>query len=175
MDVSTVSLDLLCGWCTWSLGQNIGHRWWHHDMKQGAETYYAHGERQHHRVYDPHGQRAQQMAEDPQELFISFPLHVVAAMGLPLVAAFGWLRGWPHAMPFAGALYACMALDHQLHILFHKRQRLAGPLGWFQNMHKIHHATHTRNFFFVTGLVWDCLLGTAATRVEPAAAQTPRE
>jgi sterol desaturase/sphingolipid hydroxylase (fatty acid hydroxylase superfamily) len=37
-------------------------------------------------------------------------------------------------------------------------------LGWFQSMHLVHHATHDRNYFFVSGLLWDVLLGTASTR-----------
>ncbi len=156
-------LDLLAGWCMWSLSHNLGHRWWHNDMKRGLQTFYAHGEREHHRIYDRHGARTQQIAEDPKELFISFPLIVVGPVALLFVGAFGYLRGWSHAWPFAVGLYGFMLLDHQLHILFHRRQHLPGILGWLQNMHKIHHATHDRNFFFVSGLVWDLLLRTADT------------
>ena len=157
-------VDLCAGWCVWSLGHNLGHRWWHDEMRKGKTTFYAHGEREHHRVYDPHGERAFQIGEDPKELFISFPLPIIAPVGLLFVALYGWLRGWPHAWPFAGALYVSMVLDHQLHILFHKYARLDGLLGWFQRMHLTHHATHNRNYFFVSGLLWDVLFGTAALR-----------
>ena len=148
----------------WSLGHNLGHRWWHDEMRKGMTTFYAHGEREHHRIYDPHGQRVFQTGEDPKELFISFPLPIVAPVGLLLIALYGWLRGWPHAWPFMAALYFSMVADHQLHILFHKRLRLGGWLGWFQRMHLMHHATHNRNYFFVSGLIWDLLFGTAVLR-----------
>jgi hypothetical protein len=157
----SVFADFLCGWAVWSLSHNLGHRWWHIEMRLGKKTPYAHGEREHHRVYDPHGARAWQHAEDPRELFISFPLTAIAPIGLLFVAAYGWIRGWPHALPFAVALYTCMVADHQLHIVFHKSAALPGALGWFQQMHLIHHRTHRYNYFFVTGLLWDLLLGTA--------------
>lgn len=162
MDLAAVSIDLLAGWCAWSLGHNLGHRWWHAEMKHGMNTFYAHGERQHHYVYDGHGQTEFQQSVDPKELFISFPLLLVAAAGLLFVAGFGYLRGWIHCLPFAIGLYTFMVLDHQLHVLFHKRQELHGFLGWFQQMHLVHHATHNRNYFFVSGLVWDVLFGTAS-------------
>ena len=132
-------------------------------MRRGKQTFYAHGEREHHRVYDGHGRREFQIAEDPRELFISFPFVVVAPFGLVFVAAYGLLRGWPNALPFAVSMYACMLVDHQVHILFHKAQRLPGILGWLQKMHLVHHDTHRYNFFFVSGLIWDVLLRTART------------
>jgi sterol desaturase/sphingolipid hydroxylase (fatty acid hydroxylase superfamily) len=140
-------------------------------MRQGKKTAYAHGEREHHRVYDSHGARAWQSVEDPKELFISFPLFAIAPIGLVFVAAYGWLRGWDHCPAFAAAMYACMVTDHQLHILFHKSPELPGVLGRLQRMHLIHHGTHRYNFFFVTGLVWDVLLGTARTKLAQAKAQ----
>ena len=85
-------------------------------------------------------------------------------VALLFVAAFGWLRGWSHALPYAAGLYFFMLLDHRLHILFHRTQKLPGLLGRLQQMHRIHHATHTRNFFFVSGMIWDVLLGTATLR-----------
>jgi hypothetical protein len=172
----SVCTDLFCGWAVWSLSHNLGHRWWHIEMRQGKETPYAHGERQHHRVYDSLGATEWQHAEDPKELFISFPLFAIAPIGLLFVAAYGWLRGWAHCPAFALAMYASMVADHQLHILFHKAPRLPGPLGWLQKMHLIHHNTHRHNFFFVTGLIWDVLLGTARTDAvrEQAAAATAK-
>jgi sterol desaturase/sphingolipid hydroxylase (fatty acid hydroxylase superfamily) len=161
-----VFLDLLAGWCLWSLGHNLGHRWWHNEMRHGKQTFYAHGEREHHRIYDEHGQRAVQISEDPKELFISFPLPFVAAVALLLVAAYGRLAGWEHVPSFAISLYGFMILDHRLHIRFHKESKLNGILGWLQEMHQIHHATHNRNFFFASGLVWDLLFQTAVTRAE---------
>jgi sterol desaturase/sphingolipid hydroxylase (fatty acid hydroxylase superfamily) len=56
-----------------------------------------------------------------------------------------------------------MLLDHRLHILFHRSPSLPGILGQLQEMHRIHHQTHARNFFFVSGYVWDWILGTAVT------------
>jgi hypothetical protein len=156
--------DLLAGWGVWSLAHNLGHRWWHDDMRKGKQTFYAHGEREHHRVYDRHGERELQIAEDPKALFISFPFVVIAPIGLLFVAAFGWLRGWDHAAPFAATMYGSMLLDHQVHILFHKHPKLGGILGRFQRMHLIHHQTHNTNFFFVSGFVWDLLFRTARTR-----------
>jgi hypothetical protein len=172
----SVCTDLFCGWAVWSLSHNLGHRWWHIEMRHGKETPYAHGERQHHRVYDSLGATEWQHAEDPKELFISFPLFAIAPIGLLFVAAYGWLRGWAHCPAFALAMYASMVADHQLHILFHKAPRLPGPLGWLQKMHLIHHNTHRHNFFFVTGLIWDVLLGTARTDAvrEQAAAATAK-
>ena len=155
MELLRLSLDLCAGWCVWSLGHNLGHRWWHDEMRNGKTTFYAHGEREHHRIYDPHGKRWYQIAEDPKELFISFPLVLVALVESVLVALHGWLAGWSHLLPFASALYISMILDHQLHILFHKRATLPGVLGWFQQMHLVHHATHNKNYFFVSGLPWD--------------------
>jgi hypothetical protein len=152
--------DVFAGWCTWSLAHNLGHRWWHNDMKRGLKTFYAHGERQHHAIYDRPGARAEQIAEDPRELFISFPFFVVAPVALMFVAAWGSLRGWTHAWPYSAGLYFFMLLDHRLHVLFHRVDQLPGILGRLQQMHRIHHATHTRNFFFVSGLIWDVLLGT---------------
>ncbi len=159
-----VAGDLFAGWCVWSLSHNLGHRWWHDEMRNGKQTFYAHGEREHHRIYDRHGERSFQLAEDPNELFISFPLPVIALFGLLFVAGYAWLRGTDPALVFALGLYASMILDHQLHRLFHLRPGLGGILGWFQQMHLTHHATHNRNYFFVSGLVWDLLLGTAVLR-----------
>ena len=173
MSFLSVLADGLCGWIVWSLSHNLGHRWWHVEMLHGKETPYAHGEREHHRVYDSHGARAWQMAEDPQEKFISFPLIVIAIIGILFVAGFGWLRGWSHCAPFAIGLYGCMVLDHQLHILFHKSAPLSGPLGLLQRMHMIHHQTHSRNYFFVTGVLWDVLFRTAQTTLEPAPKLVP--
>jgi hypothetical protein len=164
MDLSTAVLDVLYGWITWSLSHNLGHRWWHVEMKMGKQTFYAHGEREHHRVYDNHADSIRHHAEDPKELFISFPFPIVAALAIVLVAGFGWMRGWSHAIPFAAGMYGFMFLDHQLHILFHRGEMLAGVLGWFQRMHMVHHETHTRNFFFVSGVIWDALLGTLVAR-----------
>jgi hypothetical protein len=160
-------VDFAAGWFVWSLAHNLGHRWWHDEMRHGKQTFYAHGEREHHRVYDAHGQRAFQVMEDPRELFISFPFFVVAPVGLLFVAAYGWLRGWEHCLPFAVWMYSCMWIDHRLHILFHRVARLPGILGWFQQMHLIHHGTHRYNYFFVSGLVWDLLLRTARTKSIP--------
>ena len=168
-------VDFCAGWCAWSLGHNLGHRWWHDEMRKGTKTFYSHGEREHHRIYDSHGQRAFHIDEDPAESFISFPLFLVAPVGLLLVALYGWLRGWPHSWPFAAALYFSMVIDHQLHILFHKKARLNGVLGWFQRMHLTHHALHNRNFFFVSGLIWDVLMGTAVLRSGNGARPLPSE
>jgi sterol desaturase/sphingolipid hydroxylase (fatty acid hydroxylase superfamily) len=129
---------------------------------------YAHGEREHHRVYDHPTDRAFHAAEDPRELFISFPFFVVGPVALIFVAAWGWLRGWPAALPYAAGLYFFMLLDHRLHILFHRTPSLPGVLGRLQQMHRIHHQTHSHNFFFVSGLLWDLMLGTAATRPQPS-------
>jgi hypothetical protein len=164
MELLRLGMDLCAGWCVWSLAHNLGHRWWHDEMLKGKVTFYAHGEREHHRIYDRHGENRYHIAEDPKELFISFPLPVIAPVGLVFVALYGWLCGWSHAGPFAGALYISMVLDHQLHILFHKKTRLSGPLGWFQQMHLLHHATHNKNYFFVSGLPWDVIFGTARLR-----------
>jgi hypothetical protein len=164
MDPLSLGVDLLAGWCLWSLGHNLGHRWWHDDMKKGIETFYAHGEREHHRIYDAYNELMKQQTEDPKELFISFPFPVVALMAIVPVAAYALLRGWVHAVPFAAAVYACMALDHRLHILFHRSGPLRGILGRLQEMHIVHHATHNRNFFFVTGYIWDVLFKTAVRK-----------
>src|SRR5262249_15567759 len=139
------------------------HRWWHNDMKRGIKTFYAHGEREHHRIYDPHTDQAFHEAEDPRELFISFPFFVIAPIGLLFVGGYGWLRNWSHALPFAAGLYFFMLLDHRLHIMFHRSETLSGIFGWFQGMHRIHHATHSNNFFFVSGLIWDFVFGTVRT------------
>jgi hypothetical protein len=163
---TAVLLDLAAGWCTWSLAHNLGHRWWHNDMRRGRQTFYAHGERQHHRIYDRQFDRAWHSDEDPRELFISFPFFVVAPVALLFVGAWGSLRGWNHALPYAIGLYFFMLLDHRLHILFHRSRSLPGALGWFQQMHILHHQTHDSNFFFVSGLVWDLLFGTARTHVQ---------
>jgi hypothetical protein len=157
----TTLLDVALGWAAWSLVHNLGHRWWHHDMRRGVQTFYAHGEREHHRIYDHHGAVASQAQEDPRELFISFPFVVVAPAALSLVAAFGYVADWARAVPFAAGLYASMIIDHRLHILFHRPAPLPAWLERLRAMHMIHHATHDRNFFFVTGYVWDWMLGTA--------------
>src|SRR6185503_30113 len=164
MNLLSLGIDLVAGWCIWSLSHHLGHRWWHDEMLHGKETFYAHGEREHHRVYDNHGAREQQVADDPKEMFISFPLWLVAPVALVFVAIFAALRGWPHALPFAIAMYGSMVADHQFHILFHKRPNLTGILGRFQRMHLIHHETHNSNFFFVSGYIWDTLFGTARTK-----------
>jgi hypothetical protein len=156
-----IGMDVLAGWLVWSLAHNLGHRWWHAEMRQGKQTFYAHGEREHHRVYDEHRDRERQKEDDPSELFISFPFIIVAPFGLVFVAIFGWFGGWNHCVPFATGLYISMVLDHRLHILFHKKERLGGWFGSFQRMHLIHHTTHTSNYFFVSGLIWDILFRTA--------------
>jgi len=143
-------------------------------MAEGKNTPYAHGEREHHRIYDAHVQRDLRMAEDPSELFISFPFFVIAPLALILVAGFGYVRGWSHSVPFLVGLYSSMFLDHRLHILFHRANRLTGVLGWFQEMHLIHHQTHRNNFFFVSGLPWDVLFRTARTRLYANNGGTPQ-
>ena len=170
MPLLSTLLHLSAGWCTWSLAHNLGHRWWHHDMKAGRQTFYAHGEREHHRVYDDPTDREYHKAEDPRELFISFPFIVVAPIALVFVAAYGWLAGWAHAPAYAAGLYLFMLLDHRLHILFHRTAALPGFLGRLQEMHRIHHQTHARNFFFVSGYIWDVLLGTAVSPEQHATA-----
>lgn len=162
MNLTTAMLDVVCGWAAWSLAHNLGHRWWHHDMKRGVQTFYAHGEREHHRIYDRHGATDFHAQEDPRELFISFPFIVVAPAALMLVAGFGALAGWWHALPFACGLYASMIVDHRLHIQFHRATPLSPRLERLRAMHMLHHATHDRNFFFVTGYVWDWLLRTVS-------------
>jgi hypothetical protein len=174
MSFTSLLADFLSGWATWSLSHNLGHRWWHTEMRNGKQTAYAHGEREHHRLYDAAGIADWQIAEDPRELFISFPLAAIAPIGLLFVAGYGWLRGWEHCLPFAAAMYTCMVADHRLHILFHKSPPLGGMLGRLQQMHLVHHQTHRYNYFFVTGWIWDVLLGTArtaATRDRPYANQ----
>jgi len=161
MELLHFGLDLCAGWCAWSLGHNLGHRWWHDEMEQGKITFYAHGEREHHRLYDRPWESDFQGAQDPKELFISFPLFVVGPLASLFAVLYGWLSGWPHAIPFAAAFYASMVLDHQLHILFHKKTRLPGVLAWFQQLHRVHHATHNKNYFFVTGLLWDVIFRSA--------------
>jgi len=131
-------------------------------MRKGKQTFYAHGEREHHRLYDTHDLETAH-AEDPRELFISFPYPVVAAIADLPIGLYAWLFGRPAAIPFAIAVYASMTLDHLLHKQFHKRPGLPGVLGWFQQLHMTHHATHNRNYFFVTGLVWDVLFRTFRT------------
>lgn len=167
MDPSTAVFDFALGWVSWSLGHNLGHRWWHLEMKADMQTFYAHGEREHHRVYDKHVDSLFHHEEDPQERFISFPFPVVAAMGLLLVVAFGYFGGWARAVPYAAGLFTFMLLDHQLHILFHRGKSLTGVVGWFQRMHMVHHETHNRNYFFVSGVIWDALFGTLVARTAP--------
>ena len=174
IQLAALSVDFFAGWCVWSLGHNLGHRWWHDEMRKGKQTFYAHGEREHHRVYDRHGQRTYQVNEDPKELFISFPLPLIAAAGLLFIAAYGWLRTWSHCPGFATGLYVFMVLDHQLHKLFHKETRLAGVLGWLQQMHLTHHATHNKNYFFVSGFIWDVLFRTAVIRPELTLVNLPK-
>jgi hypothetical protein len=163
MNIWSIIGDVVAGWCVWSLAHHLGHRWWHAEMRNGKQTFYARGEREHHRVYDQLGGHE---LEDPSELFISFPFSVVGPVGLVFVAAFGLLTGWNHCIPFFAGFHGSMILDHRLHILFHKREQLPGLLGWFQKMHVIHHSTHNSNFAFVSGLPWDALLGTARRRLE---------
>jgi hypothetical protein len=112
-------------------------------------------------VYDAHGALDCQVVEDPRELFISFPFIAIAPIGLLFAAGYGWLCGWGHCLPFGLAIYTCMIVDPRLHIAFHKSPALGGPLGWLQRTHLIHHRTHRYNYFFVTGLIWDVLLGCA--------------
>jgi len=165
MDLPRLVLDLCAGWCAWSLGHNLGHRWWHDEMDKGKATFYAHGEREHHRIYDEPSTPQHHAAEDPEELFISFPLLVVGSLASILVLAYGWLSGWSHAVPFTGAFYASMVLDHQLHIQFHKKKRLPAVLAWFREMHLLHHATHNKNYFFVTGFLWDVIFRSTIFRL----------
>jgi hypothetical protein len=140
MQLLTISLHVLAGWCFWSLAHNLGHRWWHVDMKKGKQTFYAHG-----------------------EVFISFPFKYVAPAALLPVAIYGWLLGWTAMVPFAVGLHGSMILDHLVHKACH-RGHLGGVLGWFQRMHAVHHATHANNYFFVSGLVWDVLFRTAVLK-----------
>jgi hypothetical protein len=170
MELVRLGADLIAGWCAWSLGHNLGHRWWHDEMEDGKSSFYAHGEREHHRIYDRAGERQYQTAEDPKELFISFPLLIVGIAASVFVALYGWLSGWSHALPFACTFYASMILDHQLHIQFHKETRLPGALASFRQMHLAHHATHNKNYFFVTGLVWDVMFRSALTGSNASAA-----
>jgi len=130
-------------------------------MAKGKQTFYAHGEREHHRVYDGPGNIQSRHKEDPKELFISFPLPVVAPFGLLFVAVYGLLRGGTHWLPFAISMYAFMLMDQQVHILFHKHEQLLGILGRLQRLHMVHHRTHRHNFFFVSGIVWDLVFRTA--------------
>src|SRR5579863_10260211 len=167
MNNLAVAVDLVMGWCVWSLAHNLGHRWWHAEMRQGKHTPYAHGEREHHRLYDSDN-RDWQIAEDPRELFISFPFWVIAIVGLVFVAGYSYVRGWEHSVGFSVGLYISMIADHQLHILFHKTQRLPGPLDTLRRLHLIHHRTHRHNFFFVSGVLWDILFGTILTKVRDA-------
>lgn len=164
MELSRFLIDFAAGWLVWSLAHNLGHRWWHDEMRSGKTTFYAKGEREHHRIYDRHGARALQLREDPSELFISFPLPVIAAFASIFVLLYGWLCGFAHMWPFGSALYGSMLIDHRLHILFHRTTRLPGPFAWFQRMHMRHHATHDRNFFFVSGLLWDLMFNTLEWR-----------
>ena len=171
-------LDICAGWRTWSLAHNLGHRWWHNDMKRGVETFYAHGELRHHRMYDRHTDQAFHRAEDPGEVFISFPF-LVGPVALLFVLAYGWLRGWDHALPYATGMYFFMLLDRRLQILFHRSSSLPGILGWFQKMHRVHHTTHANNCFFVSGLIRGVLLGSVLTpgnalRARSATASTLR-
>ena len=165
MELQALAINLFAGWFFWSFAHNVGHRWWHDEMRKGKQTFYAHGEREHHRVYDGHD--ADEAArEDPRELFISFPYPVMAAVALLPVALYAWFFGAPAAIAFAVAMYASMTLDHLLHKRFHREERLPGVLGWFQQLHRTHHATHNRNYFFVTGLVWDVMFRTFETRMQ---------
>lgn len=159
MAPSTVLFHAAAGWFIWSLSHNLGHRWWHVDMRKGKQTFYAHGERMHHRYYDSEDLTLAH-AEDPTELFISFPAKWVALMVLVPVLLYGAWLGVLAALCFGAGLYGSLSLDHLLHKRFHRGERLPGVLGWFQHMHVVHHATHTTNFFFVSGLVWDLLFGT---------------
>jgi hypothetical protein len=159
MDIQALCIHLLAGWCFWSLAHNLGHRWWHDEMVKGKKTFYAHGEREHHRLYDSHDLE-EAAAADPRELFISFPYPIVAAVALIPVAGYAWAFGVSPAISFAVALYASMTLDHLLHKQFHKREQLHGLMGWLQQLHLTHHSTHNRNYFFVTGMVWDVLFRT---------------
>ena len=158
------TMDLFLGWCFWSLAHNLGHRWWHVDMKKGLTTFYAHGESEHHRIYDGGILRDRHEAEDPYELFISFPFKWVALVAVIPVLLYGWSFGASHAAVFGAMMYASMLLDHKLHVRFHKDSNLTGVLAVLQRMHQIHHETHTRNFFFVSGIVWDLLFRTAVTK-----------
>lgn len=167
MEFPELLVNLCVGWCFWSLAHNLGHRWWHREMRHGKQTFYAHGEREHHRLYDrPDADTL--ASEDPRELFISFPLPQVAAAALAPVLAYGWLRTWPDALPFAAALYASMVLDDYLHRRFHRERNLPGVLGRLQHMHRVHHVTHDRNYFFLTGLLWDVLFRTAVLTANDA-------
>src|SRR5215471_1286307 len=127
MPFAMLALDVVVGWCCWSLGHNLGHRWWHDEMRKGKKTFYAHGEREHHRIYDRHGDRAYHVAEDGNEAFISFPLPIIAPLAVVLVVSYGWfLRTWSDPLFFAVGLYGSMLLDHQLHKQFHRHDRLKG-------------------------------------------------
>jgi len=173
MELLTTGLHFTAGWAFWSLSHYVGHRWWHDDMKKGKQTFYAHGERQHHRLYDG-DDRAFMRSEDPQELFISFPYKHVATVAVIPVALYGWLVGWLPAAAFGVAMYGSMTFDHQLHRLFHRRDSLPGLLGRLREMHRVHHATHTANFFFVSGFVWDLLMRTVVFPPQAVAqAQSP--
>lgn len=160
-------MDLFWGWCFWSLAHNLGHRWWHVDMKKGVTTFYAHGESEHHRIYDGDIMRDRHFAEDPQELFISFPFKWVAAVAAIPALLYGFGLGPLHGFVFAIAMYSCMLVDHKLHVRFHTDRNLTGLLAKLQEMHYIHHATHSSNFFFVSGIVWDLLFRTAVTKYVP--------
>lgn len=167
----SLGVDIVAGWCVWSLAHNLGHRWWHVDMRAGKKTFYAHGESEHHRLYDAdyHAHRD----EDPLELFISFPYKYIAPAALLIVAAVGAVFGWAHALGFFLGFHGSMSLDHFSHVAFHKRDRLPGFFGRLQDLHRIHHTTHRNNYFFVSGYVWDLLLGTLLKR-RPVAVQELR-
>ena len=170
MPLAMIPGHVLIGWCFWSLAHNLGHRWWHDEMKKGKETFYAHGERQHHRLYDS-DDLVLAKAEDPLELFISFPAAHIAVIAAIPVAAYFWFFGWPAAALFATGLYVSLIVDHQLHRRFHAGEKLPGVVGRLQEMHSIHHATHSSNFFFASGIVWDVAFRTAIYRREQLPSQ----
>jgi sterol desaturase/sphingolipid hydroxylase (fatty acid hydroxylase superfamily) len=134
---------VLLGWLVWSLSHYITHRTMHYGISKGWRKGPIDGEYMHHDRHDAN--------QSFDTVFASFPLEGALVIGvLPLY----WMpAGW------CWGVCVSAVIDDLTHRMYHYR-RLPIPLRWFRGLHGIHHRDHDRNYAFVTGIVWDMLLGT---------------
>jgi hypothetical protein len=141
-------MHVFAGLVVWTLYGYLGHRFWHVLMARGIHWRIYRKEELHHAHYDP--------PPHPDERYESWPIDVWM-MTLALTVGYGFAVGLRGGCLFGLGAFAGMFVDDQIHRLHH-----SGLLHWewFDRRHTLHHERHDCNFSFVTGALWDRILGT---------------
>jgi sterol desaturase/sphingolipid hydroxylase (fatty acid hydroxylase superfamily) len=164
-----------CAYVFANLVEYTVHRFLMHRVRWPLEFLYRRHSGEHHRFFTRHRMEVDSLRDLPAVIFPArVSLFFVGGVAAPAALVVGWRTtpdiGWLF-MAAAVAYYLSYELLHLgAHLPEHSRWGGARVIRWVRSHHAVHHDPRRMRHeaFNITVPLWDGLLGTEASRDEPA-------